>query len=471
MSGAEVHIQTTIAALATAPAPAGVGIVRVSGPAALDLLRKTFTKAKSALTHPGQLFYGRIRDPENGETLDLGMVVYYRSPKSFTGEDVLEYHIHGNPLLARRLLRVLYRLGAEPAQAGEFTQRAFLSGKIDLVQAEAVCDLISATSERAIDLAGDNLKGRLSEALTLLGEELRNVLAEIEASVDFPEEEISPESVQQILVRIREVLSQFQSLIDTFRYGMVIKEGYKVLLAGRPNVGKSSLLNALLGKERAIVSAHSGTTRDLIEEASEFDGFRFVFCDSAGMRETSDEVEQKGVELARERLHWADLVLFLIDGAENQEEFFRTEEAQILLEEVRAKSKNVWFVITKRDIQTSSAQNMGESLRPDDVVLELSSLTGEGLAELRAAFIEAVSATQGDNAEGSAIVTNERHRFALLRAIEYLEGGIENLEQGSPLEILSVDLRSALSALDEIIGVTETEDILGRIFSRFCIGK
>jgi tRNA modification GTPase len=372
--------------------------------------------------------------------------------------------LHGSPLIAQAVLRALFSLGVVPAEPGEFTRRAFLNGKIDLVQAEAVADLIAATSERALRLAEEQLGGRLSEALETIGEPLRNALAELEALIDFSDEDIAPASLGEIRQMITDAREHAIRLIDSYNFGNVVKEGFRVLIAGLPNVGKSSLLNLLLARERAIVTPISGTTRDLIEEETTIGGYRFVVCDSAGITETNDPVERIGVALARERLGWADLVLYVV-GADTPPETWRP-----LLESIRPSAPRVWLLVNKVDL-VSPTPPPSTTEAGCELVIHLSAKTRVGFDALTTALITAVESRRGQGSESGVAITNERQRRCLDEACTALTRAVDGLAAHMPIEIVSADVRTAIAALAEIVGQTYTEDILGRIFARFCIGK
>ena len=456
---------STVAALATAPVPAGVAVVRISGPEAQTVLKRLFSASRSPLDHPREMLYGMLSDAKGTQVIDNILAVFMPGPNSYTGEDVVELHVHGSPLLVKRVLRSIFALGVEPAEAGEFTKRAFINGKLDLAQAEAVADLIEATSEQALRIAGEQLRGRLSSAVNEVGEPLRDALAEIEAHIDFPDEDISPEEIGKIVLAMSEAQVAVRRLIGSYDYGAVVKQGLRVLLCGYPNAGKSSLLNALLGKERAIVTDIAGTTRDLIEEGAIIGGYRFVFCDSAGISETDDQVEKIGVELAKDRLEWADLALLVIDGSDTEQEW------QQLLELVSARANKVWMLTNKIDLNPEAMSTFFCDSKVCSRNFYLSATEGNGLEGLKEALIEEVKAASADQGDANEIVTNERHRDCLNKASQALGRAIRGVEGHSPLEIIAADVRDALSALDEIVGRTWTEDILGRIFSKFCIGK
>ncbi|MCB0311091.1 MAG: tRNA uridine-5-carboxymethylaminomethyl(34) synthesis GTPase MnmE, partial [Bdellovibrionales bacterium] len=437
----------------------------ISGGKSKLVLKSLFRAKKSPIGAPRQMILGKLLDHATSETIDQALAVYMPGPNSFTGEDVVEFHLHGSPLLVQKVLRSLFAFGIAPAQPGEFSKRAFLNGKLDLAQVEAVADLISASSERALTVASEQLHGRLSRAIETIGEPLRDVLAEVEARIDFPEEEIEAHHWEGGRSKLRKVQESLTQLLRTYSYGHYIKEGYRVLLCGRPNVGKSSLLNALVGNQRAIVTAVSGTTRDLIEESVAIKGYEFVFCDSAGLRESDNEVEKIGIELARSRIPWADLVLLIIDANDQEMDF------QEVLDELLGKAKKIWAVTNKIDLNQNVVGRLVCDSKYCAQNFYVSVKSGAGLDNLKAALIEEVRAELPDWGESSGVVTNERHKECLERALTILSEILKRNLEREHSEILALDLRGSLSALEEIVGKTMTEDLLGRIFSKFCIGK
>jgi len=392
--------------------------------------------------------------------------VFMPGPASFTGEDIAEFQFHGSPVLVQRVLRSLYAFGIVPAPAGEFTKRAFMNGKLDLAQAEAIADVVNAKSEEELRFAGEQLKGRLSEAVSSIGEPLRDALAELEATIDFPEEDIKPDALHLVAARAEVARAQVSRLLATYSFGSIVKEGVRVLLCGRPNAGKSSLLNLLVGKRKAIVSAVSGTTRDLIEEEASLAGHKFVFCDSAGIRDTNDEVEKIGVELAKERLAWADLVLFVVDGTDTSSAW------KEILDVLKAAKKKAWMVVNKIDANPAALGFFQADSSVCQQNFYVSAKTGAGIGPLLEALVDDVAREMPEKGDVGEVITNERHRDCLRRAYDSLTAFIDQAQaKQAPIAILVADLREALAALDEIVGKTYTEDILGRIFSKFCIGK
>ncbi len=455
----------TIAALTTAPAPAGIAVIRVSGPDTKLAFRTLFRSKKDPVVNPRNVILGDIIDFKTGAVIDRALAVYMPGPRSFTGEDVGEFQFHGSPLLVQKILRSLYASGIDPAEPGEFTKRAFINGKMDLVQAEAIADLINASSEQALKLAGEQLKGRLSSVISELGDPLRDVLAELEASIDFSDEDIEPEGLQTLMSKLEGSLQKIEYLLDSYAYGHLVKEGFRVLLYGKPNAGKSSILNLLLGRNRAIVTDIAGTTRDLIEEEAMLGDYKFIFCDTAGITETEDKVEKIGVSLSKERIEWADLVLLIADGTDSSDSW------KELVIDLKEKAKRLWMVTNKIDLNPSAIGTFYCDLQTCQQNFYLSAKTKDGFDALVEALRDEVSNAVINSGETSGIITNERHRVCLERCRENLDRAIRGDKSNYPIEIISTDVKQALDALDELVGKTTPDDILGRIFSKFCIGK
>lgn len=456
---------STIGALATAPAPAGIAVVRVSGPKAKLALRALFRGKRDPVTNPRRMCYGTLIDHKTGNEIDQMLAVYMPGPHSFTGEDIAELQYHGSPLITHRVLQSLFAFGVEPAEPGEFSRRAFLNGKLDLVQAEAIADLINASSEHALKIASEHLAGRFSNAVREIGEPLRDALAEMEAAIDFSEEDIEPETDERLQAELSAAQRRIEELLRTYSYGHAVKEGFRVLLCGRPNAGKSSLLNLFLGRDRAIVSEIPGTTRDVLEEEALVNGYRFVFCDSAGITHTDDVVERIGVELARDRIGWADLVLLVVDATDKDQHW------RMVLDELRGKARLIWMVTNKIDLNPGA---IGEILCDSRTCAQnfyISARTQDGFCALQEALVDEVRNSLPTGSDASEVVTNERHRSCLLRAHEALQHAIKGYQQKLPPEVIAAETRIALSQLEELVGKTHTEDLLGRIFSKFCIGK
>ncbi|HHL40327.1 MAG TPA: tRNA uridine-5-carboxymethylaminomethyl(34) synthesis GTPase MnmE [Deltaproteobacteria bacterium] len=457
----------TIAAAATPWGEGGVAVVRLSGPEAVAAARRVFSGGLPGRARPRRLYYGSFIDPEGGGPIDDGFVVFMYGPASYTGEDTAELHCHGSPLVVGRLLDVLCRAGVRLAEPGEFTRRAFLNGKLDLAQAEAVADLIGAATDRALDAARRRLSGALSRRVAAIKTPLLELTARVEAELDFPEEE-DVESVCEAGVRraVEEAEAGLRALLATYRGGRVLRSGLETAIIGRPNVGKSSLLNLLLSEERAIVTPLPGTTRDVIEEVVNIRGVPVRLADTAGLREAAGRAEEIGVERARKRAAAADLVLFVVDASAADH-----DEDTALLDALGA--ARVVVVANKRDLVDEGAEEALRERFAGRRVVFVSALEGTGLGGLESAVFEEAMGAGGqigaglsDGVEGAQIATL-RHKKAVERAIE----GLERAGAAPDRACLASELRSALNALGEITGETTTEEILDEIFGRFCLGK
>lgn len=443
-------MEETIAALATPPGEGAIAVIRISGVNALSVADAIFRGTGSpTAAEERRVAFGRIVTPD-GEVIDEVLLTVFRNPRSYTGEDLVEISGHGGSLIASRVLAAALAAGARMARPGEFTERAFLNGKLDLTQAEAVMDLISAQTPRAARAAALQLEGRLGMEIRALREELLECVAHLEAFIDFPEEGIDPESGAVLRKRMEGIATHFSRLLATASEGRLLREGITLALCGAPNAGKSSLLNRLLGTERAIVSSTSGTTRDTIEERASLGGYPFRVIDTAGLRESSDPVEREGVERARRAGEDADLRLHLVDVTT-----MGASVAPLFDDEI--------MVLNKVDL-VDDRRMLPEKLR-------ISCKTGEGLEILIAAILEKVTARAGAESLPDEAVINARHQDCLMRAAEALNAAILLLAAGEAPELVAVELRCSLGAVGEIVGDAGTEEILGKIFSSFCIGK
>ncbi len=434
--------EPTIAALSTPPGEGAIALIRITGSAASAVIAAIF-KSPTAPS-PRTATYGRIVD-RAGETVDQVVVTTYAGPASYTGEDVAEIACHGGILVAARVLQTALEAGATAAGPGEFTQRAFLNGKLDLTQAEAVMDLIRAQTPRAARAAAEQLEGRIGTAIHEIRDHLVDLIAHIEAHIDFPEEGIDPATGDLLLTKLRDGRTKVLQLLATADEGRILREGVRLAICGRPNAGKSSLLNRLLGFERAIVSPTAGTTRDTIEELIALRGIPFRVVDTAGLRETADEIEIQGVERARRAIAGADVVLRVIDAAASE----GLDDAPAAPDEI--------LVFNKSDLAPAT-----------DDVLRISCATGEGIDRLVAALVARVAP---ERERGSLAAINARHQACLQRAADSLGAADAALTAGTDPEFVSLDLRDALEAVGEVVGRVDSEDILGKIFSSFCIGK
>lgn len=465
-------INDTIAAVATAPGVGGVAVVRLSGDDALRIARSVF-KIKGEC-EPRRLYYGYI---ERGkERIDDGFMLYMRGPRSFTGEDVVEFHCHGGLLIVEKLLTALYASGARAADAGEFTRRAFLNGKLDLARAEAVSDLIEASTENALISARGRLDGRLSARITQIKDVVLDTVAHLEAELDFDEDEVDALPDKSLLEAVHNAEAEIEGLLATYDEGRLIRDGIRVLILGRPNVGKSSLLNLLLREERAIVTPHAGTTRDLIEESINIRGLRVRLMDTAGLRDTVDEIEAIGVERAKERITDAGLILFVID-ASSEEDFLYDKG---LLEGFGDKKAIV--IVNKVELAGEARlEAIGRNFEGSPLVY-ISAKSGDGLDELEKAVYEVASgrilATGPESSLGSSLnsslgemIVSARHKGALEASLAALTRVVGCINDGLTRDIIAGEMRLSLDRLGEITGETTTDDILDKIFDGFCIGK
>jgi tRNA modification GTPase len=453
--------QDTICAVSTPPGEGGIGIVRMSGRDAANIASKLFRPRQGGdfnVSGSHTMRYGHVIDPDTGEIVDEVLVSIMRGPASYTREDVVEINCHGGMMPLRRTVELLLRSGARQAEPGEFTKRAFLNGRIDLAQAEAVMAVITARTERSLRAANEQLQGRLSREVAAMRDRLVSLVAAVEMGIDFPEEDIVTPSGRTIVDEVLQTIDGVDRLLSGFRHGRILREGLATAIVGRPNVGKSSLLNALLGQDRAIVAEVPGTTRDVIEEYLNVAGVPLRIVDTAGIRETHDMVEQEGVRRSLEAIRNADVVLVVLDGSERLHDGDRR-----VLQEVG--DKTAIAVINKSDRH----RNLEEIDRPKKQVM-LSCLTGTGIDDLRKSLSDMVN--EGTVAAGEhAWAVNQRHKAALEQARESLGKALESSRGGMSPELIALDLRDGLDSLGAVIGATYTEDILERIFRDFCVGK
>ncbi len=457
-----MRLDDTIAAVATPLQPSGLGVIRVSGTEAVSLVEPLFKgrerPLKKAETH--KLLYGWIHD--EGELLDKVLLVVMRAPHSYTTEDVVEIQCHGSPLVLRTILDLVLRQGARLAEAGEFTQRAFLHGRLDLTQVEAVADLIHASSEVGAKLAAQQLHGKLYQAIDIVKKQVVSIASLIEAGIEFPEEGLEFTQREDCLQSLDHACADLENMLSHAEQGRRMREGFAVALIGRPNVGKSSLLNTLLREQRAIVTTIPGTTRDSIEESVQIQGVAFRLTDTAGIRKTADLLETEGIRRTQIVRDKADLVLLILDSSEQL-----TEEDQTLIRDVEQERTIV--VLNKKDRLSAKLPEWYEAISAMESVL-ISAKTGDGCDELESCLF--AKATQGGLPEQDEIwITNRRQQQAAKNALAALQQAREIFENSDGEEFLAVDLRSCLNALGEIVGETTPDDLLGQIFSEFCIGK
>ncbi|MGE5677742.1 MAG: tRNA uridine-5-carboxymethylaminomethyl(34) synthesis GTPase MnmE [Pseudomonadota bacterium] len=455
----------TIAAIATAPGEAGIGIIRISGGQSIDILKNVFKPKKDINIEDipsRQATYGNAIDSE-GRILDEVLAIIMRKPYSYTTEDVVELQCHGGIVPVRRIMQEVLKNGADIAEPGEFTKRAFLNGRIDLAQAEAVIDVITAKTETGLNAAMEQLEGELSKEVKKVMDNLLSMLAHIEASIDFPEHDIEEVTTENIKGMLFETKASVESLLDSFEEGKILRDGLNTAIIGRPNVGKSSLLNVLLKENRAIVTEVPGTTRDIIEEYLNIGGILIRLIDTAGIRETSDIVEKIGVERTKEAISKADLVILVLDASDE----LLPEDMEII---DLVRNKKVIAALNKIDMGLVLNREQLDALFGKDNIIEMSAKNRYGIEGLEERIKELVF--QGRlSINKNTMVTNIRHKDLLDKADENVGKAISSIEAGIPVDLISVDIREAWSKLGAITGDTVEEDIINEIFSKFCIGK
>lgn len=457
-----MYIADTIAAISTPVGEGGIAVIRISGPESLEVLSRIFKRKNNSgdfLSH--RFYYGFILSETPSAIIDEVMCVYMRAPRSFTCEDLVEIQCHGGTLIIEQILELILRCGARLAQPGEFTRRAFLNGRIDLVQAEAVIDLIRGKTEASVAVAMQQSCGALSSELYKIRSVLRQSLAMVEAYIDFPDEDMGAQDLGKVFSDLHVAISLTDSLVSTYTEGKVLRDGVSVMIAGKPNVGKSSLLNTLLKEKRAIVTSVPGTTRDLIEEVVNIHGLPVKLLDTAGIRNPTDVVEQAGIDLALARICSADLVLFVLDSSRvfDLEDSFVSEAIQ---------GRNTLIVCNKTDLPN-------QLVLPDELqkvpYLSISTATGEGIDVLKQTIFETFLHGKSLDSRNLIFLSKSRHRDALVRVSSSLKSLYNSPEKISQGELVAIDLREALDALGQVTGETTTDDILDLIFSQFCIGK
>ena len=456
----------TITAIATPPGTGGIGIIRVSGPKAKDIGRLLFRSSKRTCdfkTH--HLYHGDIVSPDTGLVIDEALVCLMEKPHSYTGEDTLEINCHGGSIILQKVLFEVIKAGARMAEPGEFTRRAFLNNRIDLSQAEAVLDMITAKTEKGLELAVSQLKGDLAEKIGTIHSGIINVLAMIEASIDFSDEDIGISDASKTVNILEVIINDLQTLVSTYQEGKVYRDGISAVITGRPNVGKSSLLNRLLGEKRAIVTPIPGTTRDFIEEIINIEGIAVRLTDTAGIRKPENLIEQEGIRMVREKLASADIAIALLDGSEAL-----TEEDISIIKENR--NKTLLLIINKADLPLLLDEGELMRLLPDRALLPLriSAKYGDGIQEMKNSIRSLVLNGLTNHSSGIT-VTNLRHKTAIEKTSILLSRAKDSIALGLSPEFAAFDIREALDCLGEITGKTMNEEVLDRIFSTFCIGK
>ena len=456
----------TIAAISTPPGEGGIGIVRISGDEAIEIADKLYSMGKKSLadqdTHT--IHYGKIVNPKTGDIVDEVMVSVMRSPKTYTREDVVEINSHGGILVVNKVLQVVLNNGARLAEPGEFTKRAFLNGRIDLSQAEAVMDMIRAKTDRAMHVAVDQLDGQMARLIRDLRQKILDTLAQVEVNIDYPEYDDVEEMTSQLLEdKAREVKADIQKLLETAQQGKILREGLATAIIGRPNVGKSSLLNTLLRQDKAIVTDVAGTTRDVIEEYVNVKGVPLKLIDTAGIRETDDEVERIGVDRSRQAIQQADLILLVFNQSEKL-----TAEDEALIE--ATKGQNRIILLNKTDLDQQLNVDKLSQLIANDPIVSTSMMTQTGMDELQDKIAELFFSGQTGERDAT-YVSNTRHIALLEEAEDALSEVLNGIALDMPVDLVQIDMRRAWDLLGEITGDSVQDELITKLFSQFCLGK
>jgi len=451
----------TIAAISTPKGEGGIAIIRISGDKSFEILDKIFVK-KNPNANLGfyKLNYGFIKDGE--KTVDEVMAVRLKAPKSYTCEDIVEINCHGGTLVSEKVLELVLRNGARHAESGEFTKRAFMNGRIDLSQAEAVMDIIQGKTEKSVSLSLDQLRGDLRDKVNQFKKALLDITAHVNVVLDYPEEGIDDPLPAELRNNLEEVYEEANRLIDSYDTGKKIKEGIKTVIVGKPNVGKSTLLNALLHEERAIVTHVAGTTRDVIEEIINIKGVPLVLVDTAGIRKTDDIVENIGVEKSKQFIEKADLVLLVMDASKELE----NEDIEVI-NQIKENKKKVIVLLNKIDLNRKidlEGYNLGN-------IVEISAKDNIGIEDMQEKIYSYIMEEDVENSSEKLIITNIRHKTALEKTKDAIKNIFETIDMGLPMDLISVDLKEALDSLSEITGEISSEDILDHVFGNFCVGK
>jgi len=454
----------TIAAISTPIGEGAIAIVRLSGPEAIRISDKIYRGSKPLVAVDSHtIHYGKIIDPQTGKTAEEVMVTVMRAPKTFTREDVVEINCHGGLVSVNRVLELVLNAGARLAEPGEFTKRAFLNGRIDLSQAEAVMDLIRAKTDRAMGVALDQMEGRLSKLVRNLRQTLLEIIASVEVNIDYPEYDAEEVTHDLLIRQASDVKAAIESLLETARQGKILREGLSTAIIGRPNVGKSSLLNTLVHESKAIVTDIPGTTRDIIEEYVNVRGVPLRLIDTAGIRETEDIVERIGVERSRKALKEADLVLLLLNNSEPL-----TEEDKRLFEAIEG--MDAIIIVNKTDLPAALPLDEVKQLANGRPVITTSLINEEGIEQLEEAIAKLFFQT-GIESRDLTYVTNARHIALLNQALQSINDAIDAVQAGLPIDMAQIDIRKTWELLGEIVGDTVSESLIDQLFSQFCLGK
>lgn len=459
-------IEDTIAAISTPPGTGGIGIIRLSGKDVFSIVNPIFKGKKNqdlSTVKSHSIHYGHIIDKDMNKAIDEVLVMVMKAPNTYTKEDIIEINCHGGIVSVRKVLEQVLRMGARLAEPGEFTKRAFLNGRIDLSQAEAVIDIIEAKTDMSLSTAMDQLEGSLSHRIGELREELIEMMAHIEAAIDYPEYDIEELGYDRVRKRIEDIRAKIHRLLDTADSGKILREGVKTAIVGKPNVGKSSLLNALLREQRAIVTNIPGTTRDVLEEYINISGIPFKLIDTAGIRETEDVVEQIGVSRSKDIIESADLIIMILDLSTSL-----TEEDKYIMDLIEDKKKLV--LLNKTDLPAKLDKEEIYNRFSQSEILEISAKNKKDVEKLEETLKEMFMSGK-INMEDSVMITNLRHKDALIKADDSLRDALSTIDMGMPEDCLSIDLTNAYKYLGEITGESVQDDLIKKIFSQFCLGK
>lgn len=453
----------TIAAVATAYGEGGIGIIRISGEKSLDILEEIFEFHGIEEIVNRRMTYGKIVDRDNGQTIDEVLAVYMKGPATYTAEDVVEINCHGSTVSLRKTLSLVLRKGARLAEPGEFTKRAFLNGRIDLSQAEAVIDVVKAKTDKSFDVALSQLEGGLSSYIRDIRQNLLDLLVDITVNIDYPDEDIEEITYDKLEINIKQIGDMIEKLLSTASSGRMIREGIRVAIAGKPNVGKSSLMNGLLRETRAIVTEIPGTTRDTIEEALSIRNIPVYLIDTAGIRETSDKVEKLGIEKSKEAFNNADFIIFIVDGSEE----ISPEDEEII---EYLKERKCLVLINKKDLEQKIDSVQIRNMLPNSQIIKTSLINGDGIEEIENAVEELVYGGEITQSE-SMMVNNVRHINLLTESRNSLEDALQMAANREALDFIEIDVKNAYELTGEIIGESVNDDIINEVFARFCLGK